>query len=101
MATKVIKSLTAGNYNGTYEYNGATYKVAGSFNTDGNKVMNNISGSVKAGEANAANFNAWRNGEGYRYSFNDVQNIEELASIASDVEAAVQAVVAELTPVNA
>ena len=101
MATKVIKSLTAGNYNGTYEYNGATYKVGGSFNTDGNKVMNNISGSVKAGDAIKANFNAWKNGESFRYSFNDIQSIEELSAIASEVEAAVQAVVAELIPVNA
>lgn len=101
MATKVIKSLTAGNYNGTYEYNGATYKVAGSFNTDGNKVMNNISGSVKAGDAIKANFNAWRNGESYRYSFNDIVEVSELAAIAAEVEAAVAAVNAELIPVNA
>ena len=101
MATKVIKSLTAGNYNGTYEYNGATYKVGGSFNTDGNKVMNNISGSIKAGDAIKANFNAWRNGESFRYSFNDIIDVSELSAIAAEVEAAVAAVNAELIPVNA
>ena len=101
MAAKVIKTLVAGNYNGTYEYPGTNYKVAGSFNTDGNKVMNNISGSVKAGEVQKANFNAWKNGDQYRYSFNDIVEVSELAAIAAEVEAAVAAVNAELVPVNA
>ena len=101
MANKVIKSLVAGNYNGTYEYNGATYKVGGSFNTDGNKVMNNISGSVKAGDAIKASFNAWKNGEQYRYSFNDILDVAELPEISAEVGEAVAAVNAELVPVNA
>ena len=93
---KVIKSLVAGNYNGTYEATEGGYKVAGSFNTDGQKNMNNISGSVKAGEVQKATFNAWKNGDSYRYSFNDVSVISELSAIATAVEAAVAAVVSEL-----
>ena len=98
MATtsKVIKSLVAGNYNGTYEATEGSYKVAGNFNTDGQKKMNNISGSVKAGEIQKATFNAWKNGETFRYSFNDIQDISELSAIATSVEAAVSAVEAEL-----
>ena len=100
MANNVIKSLNATNYNGQYEYKGSSYNVAGGLTTDGSKFLNNINGSVKAGDALKANFNAWRNGETFRYNFNDVVDVTELATIAAEVAEAVAAVNAELIPVN-
>ena len=100
MANKVIKSMNATNYSGQSEYVGANYKVAGGFSADGNKVMNNISGSVRAGEIQKANFNAYRNGGQYMYNFSDIVDVSELAAIASEVAEAVAAVNAELIPVN-
>ena len=95
----VIKNLNPVSYNGNYAYEGENYKVEGSLTTDGQKVLTSISGSVKAGEVFKANYNAYQMGEGQmRYNFTEIQSISELAAIATEVEAAVAAVNAELAP---
>ena len=93
---KVIKSLNAQNYTGSYEVSGEVYKISGSLNADGQKKLNNISGSVKKGDAMVLTFNAWKNGENFRYNFNDVQDMEELSEATNAIKAAVEAVEAEL-----
>ena len=93
----VIKNLDPQAFNGNYAYEGENYKVEGNLTTNGQKVLTNITGSVKAGDVFKANFNAYQMGEGQmRYNFTEIQSISELAAIASEVEAAVAAVNAEL-----
>ena len=93
----VIKNLQATGFNSPIAYEGENYNVDGNITTDGQKVLTNISGSVKAGEVFKANFNAYQMGAGQmRYNFTEIQSISELAAIASEVEAAVAAVNAEL-----
>lgn len=95
----VIKNLDPQAFNGAYAYNGETYKVEGNLNTDGQKNLTNIGGQVKDGETFKANFNAYRMGDNqFRYNFTEIQSISELAAIATEVEAAVAAVNAELAP---
>lgn len=95
----VIKNLQPTGFNSHIGYEGENYNVDGNITTDGKKVLTNISGSVKAGEVFKANYNAYQMGEGQmRYNFTEIQSISELAAIASEVEAAVAAVNAELNP---
>lgn len=93
----VIKNLNPQAFNGNYDYPGENYKVEGDLTTDGKKVLTDISGHVNAGEVFKANFNAHRMGEGeMRYNITEIQSISELAAIATEVQAAVAAVNAEL-----
>lgn len=93
----VIKDLQPTGFTSPYAYEGENYNVEGNLAADGKKVLTNITGSVKAGEVFKANFNAYQMGEGeMRYNFTEIQSISELAAIASEVEAAVAAVNAEL-----
>lgn len=94
----VIKNLNPQAFNGNYDYPGESYKVEGNLTTDGQKNLSNISGQVKDGEVFKANFNAYRTGDNhFRYNFNDIQDVSELAAIASEVENAVAAVISELS----
>ena len=99
MANKVIKSLNPTNYNGTFEAAVEGYKVSGNLSTNGQKVLSNVSGSVKSGETIVANFNGYSNGpQGkIRYDFRDVTDLSQLSAIASAVSSVVTEIETELT----
>ena len=96
--SKVIKTLVAGNYTGTYEAAQAPYTISGTVNTDGQKNLQAINGQVKQGQAPKASFTAYKSGEKFIYNFSDIQELSEMSAITEAVESAVAQVVAELTP---
>lgn len=97
MATNsVIKSLNALSYEGTFEHTSGGIKVSGTLQTDGNKVLNTFSGSVVEDNVSLAYFNGWGSGDGCRYSFNEISDIEKVAEIAAAVKAARIAIETEL-----
>jgi len=98
MATtnSVIKTLNALSYEGTFEHTSEGIKVSGTLQTDGHKVLNTFSGSVTEDNVSLAYFNAWGSGDGCRYSFNEISDIEKVAEIAAAVKAARIAIEAEL-----
>lgn len=83
--TKVIKSLSETNYNGSFQFK----TVQGSFNADGNKNLYSITGSVP----DLGSFDASGNGDSMSYSlhYSDTSRAAELAEIAHEAVAAVQA----------
>lgn len=83
--TKVIKSLNAVNYNGSFAYK----TVQGSFSTDGSKNLTSINGSV----TDLGSFDAGGFGDSMSYSlhYSDTSRAAELAEIAHEAVAAVQA----------
>lgn len=94
---KVIKSLNAQNYTGNYEVVSGKWNVSGTFNTDGQKQINNISGMVKKDEAMILSFRAWgSNSDNLRYSFNDISGLETLQEAVDEVISAISNVTSEL-----
>ena len=93
---QVIKSLNAQAYAGEYEANEGNYNVAGTFNTDGQKNINNVNGVVKSGDVQKVTFSAWKNGQQYVYSFNEIFVVSDLTEIAQAVEAAIATIESEL-----
>lgn len=83
--TKVIKSLNATNYNGSFSFK----TVQGSFSTDGSKNLTSINGSVP----DLGSFDASGNVDSMSYSlhYSDTSRAAELAEIAHEAVAAVQA----------
>ena len=96
----VIKSLTANSYSGEYETVVNGYATEGSFNTTGDKELNNIRGSVSSNGVFVASFNAYKNGDSFRYSFSDVSDITVLMAVATAASTAIAQIQAELTPVE-
>ena len=97
MATnKIIKTLTANAYNGTFETTNDGISVSGSFSTDGSKTLTGINADVKEGSAPIGNFNGWWNGEKMIYNFNGIEDISKLIAVAQAAESTVQGIAAEL-----
>lgn len=95
-SNSIIKTLNANSYNGSYETTVDGYFISGNFNTDGNKIISNVSGTVKSDGVVVASFNAYKNGDNFRYNFSDISDITLLSSIASAVETVMETLVAEL-----
>lgn len=96
MANKIIKSLNAQSYNGTYETTVNGMVVAGNLNANGKKEANSIYGTVKNGENVLADFNAYRNGDDFSYNFNEIHDIESLPVVAVAIKEVVAAIQEEL-----
>ena len=96
----VIKSLSANSYTGTYEAVSNGLSVSGNFNTNGEKVINNIRGRVLNGDAIVLSFDAFKNGANYRYNFSDVADISQLPAAAAAIAAVIALVEAELAAPN-
>ena len=97
MATnKIIKSLTANAYNGTFEAPYKNVSVAGSISTDGNKSLVGINADVKEGNTLIGNVNGYWNGEKMVYSFNGIEDIIQLTTVANAVQAVVEQIATEL-----
>lgn len=72
---KVITSLNATNYQGSFSFDGAN----GNFNTDGNKVLQSINGSKEG----LGSFDAYRMGDTFQYNphFSDISKASELIAL--------------------
>lgn len=92
----VIKSLNAQNYSGSYEVVAEEWNVAGNINTDGQKNLNNISGSVMKNTMMVLSFNAWGSENNLRWNLNDIADLGELAEALDVITDAVEAVKDEL-----
>lgn len=86
---KVITSLNATNYQGSFSFDGGS----GSFNTDGNKTLQNINGNKEG----IGSFDAYKMGEGFQYNphFSDVTKAADLISLMTGAISAVEAELAE------
>lgn len=92
----IIKSLITNSYNGSYEATVDGYVVVGNFNADGNKILSNVTGTVKVGDVIVATFNAYKNGDNFRYNFSDITDITLLSEIATAVETVIDTLITEL-----
>lgn len=72
---KVITSLNATNYQGSFSFDGGS----GSFNTDANKVLQSINGSKEG----LGSFDAYRMGDTFQYNphFSDITKASELIAL--------------------
>ena len=72
---KVITSLNATNYQGSFSFDGGS----GSFNTDANKVLQNINGAKEG----LGSFDAYRMGDTFQYNphFSDISKASELIAL--------------------
>ena len=72
---KVITSLNATNYQGSFSFDGGS----GSFNTDGNKTLQSINGSKEG----LGSFDAYRMGDTFQYNphFSDISKASELIAL--------------------
>lgn len=72
---KVITSLNATNYQGSFSFDGAT----GNFNTDGNKTLQSINGSKEG----LGSFDAYRMGDTFQYNphFSDITKASDLIAL--------------------
>lgn len=85
--TNVITALNATNYNGRFDYQG----TVGSFNANGQKILQNINGSKEG----YGSFEAYRSEEGFEYNphFSDPT---KAADLIATMIAAIEAVQNEL-----
>lgn len=81
----IVKNFKAISYMGSFESEIGDYKINGSLNTDGDKIIQNFSGSVTKNDVPVANFNAYWSGESLRYNFNDIADLNLLPSISAAV----------------
>lgn len=93
----VITSLTPNSFNGAFETIVSEYSIAGQFNTNGDKVLMNIGGAVRLESALIVSFNAYRNGESFRYNFTDISDLSALATVAPMIASVVASVIEELS----
>lgn len=87
MATNnVITDLSATNWNGQFNYQGAT----GSFSADGQKILNNINGQKDG--VGSFDANRW-DGQNWNYNphFSDPTKAAELVDLMTGAIAAIQA----------
>lgn len=91
-----IKSLVAEGYKGQYESIVGELKIEGSFSTDGEKKLNNVSGMVMKDTERQAGFNAYRQGEDFRYNFSEIKDLDDMAAISEAVKEAVADISARL-----
>ncbi len=72
---KVITSLNATNYQGSFSFDGGS----GSFNPDGNKPLQSINGSKEG----LGSFDAYRMGDTFQYNphFSDISKASELIAL--------------------
>lgn len=89
MAEKVITSLNATSYNGTFAFDGCI----GNFNADGNKTLNSINGNKEG----IGSFDAYRMGEGWQYNphFTDITKAADLIALMTGSINAVEEELAE------
>ena len=86
---KVITSLNATNYQGSFSFDGAN----GNFNTDGNKVLQSINGSKEG----LGSFDAYRMGDTFQYNphFSDISKAADLIAIMTGAINAIEDELAE------
>lgn len=87
---KVITSLNATNYQGSFSFDGGS----GSFNTDGNKVLQSINGSKEG----LGSFDAYRMGDAMHYNphFSDPSKAADLVAVMTG---AIEAIETELAAI--
>ena len=87
---KVITSLNATNYQGSFSFDGGS----GSFNTDGNKTLQSINGSKEG----LGSFDAYKMGEtewSHNLHFSDITKAADLIALMTGAISAVEAELAE------
>lgn len=94
--TASLSSLRAQRYEGQYAATDGTVSVQGDFSTNASKEIESVSGEVSVAGEIVGTFNAYRNGEGLRYSINNV----EMANIDTVVGAISPAIEAITNQVN-
>jgi hypothetical protein len=97
----IIKTLAANSFSGTFEAPVDSLTVEGNLNTNAQKVLSSVNGRVKnASGLQLLAFNAFKNGESFRYSFSDISDLSVLPSASAAIASALSALQAELTPVE-
>lgn len=93
----VIKDLQPTGFASPFGYDGKNYTVEGQFTADAQKNIENITGCAMVDGVLRANFNGVRiSKEKMRYNFTEIQDLSELANIATEVDSAVKEIETEL-----